>query len=140
MDSASAPRITEALQELAAIAEVDVVVVARGGGSLADLFAFCDETLCRTVALLRVPVIASIGHHTDRTLPDERGELQLTDAIKLLIQRGESVHAWLLAPDQRRYDVGNFESYFRTFVDFALADERYGYLARKYIKAKAYEL
>ena len=51
--------------------EVEVVVVARGGGSLADLFAFCDETLCRTVALLRVPVIASVGHHTDRTLIDD---------------------------------------------------------------------
>ena len=36
-----------------------MIVVARGGGSLADLFAFCDETLCRTVALLRVPVISS---------------------------------------------------------------------------------
>jgi exodeoxyribonuclease VII large subunit len=48
-----------------------VVIVARGGGSLADLFAFCDEALCRTVALLRVPVIASVGHHTDRTLIDD---------------------------------------------------------------------
>jgi exodeoxyribonuclease VII large subunit len=48
-----------------------VIVVARGGGSLADLFAFCDETLCRTVALLRVPVISSVGHHTDRTLIDD---------------------------------------------------------------------
>jgi hypothetical protein len=36
--------------------------------------------------------------------------------------------------------VGNFESYFETFVDFALADERYGYLVRKFIKRKAYEL
>ena len=44
---------------------------ARGGGSLADLFAFCDETLCRTVALLRVPVVASVGHHTDQTLIDD---------------------------------------------------------------------
>ena len=48
-----------------------MIVVARGGGSLADLFAFCDETLCRTVAMLRVPVIASVGHHTDRTLIDD---------------------------------------------------------------------
>lgn len=75
-----------------------------------------------------------------RTLPDRGGEIQLTDAIKLLIQMGQPVYAWLLRPEQRRYDVGNFESYFRTFIDFALADERYGYLARKYIKAKAYEL
>jgi UTP--glucose-1-phosphate uridylyltransferase len=76
----------------------------------------------------------------NRTLPDRRGEIQLTDAIRLLVKRGEPVYAWLLPPDQRRYDVGNFESYFRAFVDFALADEQYGYLARKYIKAKAYEL
>jgi exodeoxyribonuclease VII large subunit len=70
-DRHAAPAITRALQDLAACVEVDVIVVARGGGSLADLFAFCDETLCRTVALLRVPVIASVGHHTDRTLIDE---------------------------------------------------------------------
>ena len=76
----------------------------------------------------------------DRTLPDRRGEIQLTDAIRLLIQQGQPVQALLLAPDQLRYDVGNFESYFRTFIDLALADERYGYLVRKYIKAKAYEL
>ncbi len=76
----------------------------------------------------------------DRTLPDRRGEVQITDAIRLLIQQGQPVYAWLLAPDQIRYDVGNFESYFRTFIDFALADERYGYLVRKYLKAKAYEL
>jgi UTP--glucose-1-phosphate uridylyltransferase len=75
-----------------------------------------------------------------RTPPDRNGEIQLTDAIKLLIQMGQPVYAWLLRPDQRRYDIGNFESYFRTFIDFILADERYGYLARQYIKAKAYEL
>jgi UTP--glucose-1-phosphate uridylyltransferase len=76
----------------------------------------------------------------ERTLPDRNGEIQLTNAIKLLIQMGQPVYAWLLRPEQRRYDVGNFESYFRTFIDFVLADERYGYLARQYIKAKAYEL
>ncbi len=70
-DRHAAPGITAALRELAAIQEVEVIIVARGGGSLADLFAFCDEGLCRTVALLRVPVIASVGHHTDRTLIDD---------------------------------------------------------------------
>jgi len=70
-DRHAAPRIAAALRELAAISEVEVVIVARGGGSLADLFAFCDEALCRTVALLRVPVISSVGHHTDRTLIDD---------------------------------------------------------------------
>src|SRR3954467_14788024 len=70
-DRHAAPAITRALQDLAAREEIDVIVIARGGGSLADLFAFCDETLCRTVALLRVPVISSVGHHTDRTLLDD---------------------------------------------------------------------
>jgi exodeoxyribonuclease VII large subunit len=70
-DRHAAPRIAAALRELAAVPEVEVVIVARGGGSLADLFAFCDEALCRTVALLRVPVISSVGHHTDRTLIDD---------------------------------------------------------------------
>jgi exodeoxyribonuclease VII large subunit len=70
-DRHAAPQIAAALRELAALQEVEVVIVARGGGSLADLFAFCDEALCRTVALLRVPVISSVGHHTDRTLIDD---------------------------------------------------------------------
>jgi exodeoxyribonuclease VII large subunit len=70
-DRHAAPAVTRALQDLAACPDVEVIVVARGGGSLADLFAFCDETLCRTVALLRVPVISSVGHHTDRTLLDD---------------------------------------------------------------------
>ncbi len=70
-DRHAAPAITRALQDLAALGGVDVAIVARGGGSLADLLCFCDETLCRTVALLSVPVIASVGHHTDRTLLDD---------------------------------------------------------------------
>jgi exodeoxyribonuclease VII large subunit len=68
-DRHAAPAMVRALGDLAA--EVEVVIVARGGGSLADLLCFCDETLCRTVALLGVPVVASVGHHTDRTLLDD---------------------------------------------------------------------
>jgi len=70
-DRHAAPQIGAALRDLAATGAVEVIVVARGGGSLTDLLAFSDELLCRTVALLPVPVIASIGHHTDRTLLDE---------------------------------------------------------------------
>jgi exodeoxyribonuclease VII large subunit len=70
-DRHAAPAIVRALGELAGTARAEVVIVARGGGSLVDLLCFCDETLCRTVALLGVPVIASVGHHTDRTLLDD---------------------------------------------------------------------
>ena len=70
-DRRAAPAIAAALRELSACGEIEIVIVARGGGSLADLYAFCDEALCRTIALLRVPVIASVGHHADRTLIDD---------------------------------------------------------------------
>jgi exodeoxyribonuclease VII large subunit len=70
-DHRAAPRIGAAVRELAAVGGVEVIVIARGGGSTTDLLAFSDETLCRTVALLPVPVIASIGHHSDRTLLDD---------------------------------------------------------------------
>ena len=67
----AAPEIARALADLAAVEQVEVAVVCRGGGSLTDLWAFCDENLCRTVALLRLPVISAIGHESDRTLIDE---------------------------------------------------------------------
>ena len=70
-DRHAAPAITRAMQDLAALPEVELIVVCRGGGSLADLWAFCDETLCRTVALLRVPVISAVGHERDSTLIDD---------------------------------------------------------------------
>ena len=70
-DRHAAPAVATRPPGSRGLREVEVMIVARGGGSVADLFAFCDETLCRTVALLRVPVIASVGHHTDRTLIDD---------------------------------------------------------------------
>jgi exodeoxyribonuclease VII large subunit len=70
-DRRAAPAIAAAIQELAARPEVEAILVTRGGGSLADLWAFCDETLCRTVAMLRVPVISAIGHERDSTLIDD---------------------------------------------------------------------
>jgi exodeoxyribonuclease VII large subunit len=70
-DRHAAPAIAMALQDLAARPEVEAIVVTRGGGSLADLWAFCDETLCRTVAMLRVPVVSAVGHERDSTLIDD---------------------------------------------------------------------
>ena len=74
-----------------------------------------------------------------RTAPDRNGELQLTDAIKLLLQLGHRVIAVPLREGERRYDIGNFESYFLAFMDFALADEKYGYMVRQHLKRKARE-
>ncbi len=68
---AAAPRIRAAITQLAEIPEVETIIVSRGGGSLTDLWAFCDEHLCRTVAMLRVPVISAVGHDVDHTLIDD---------------------------------------------------------------------
>jgi UTP--glucose-1-phosphate uridylyltransferase len=76
----------------------------------------------------------------ERTAADRSGELQLTDSIRLMIQLGHKVRAMRLRPGETRYDIGNFESYFKAFIDFALADVKYGYLIRQYLKRKAREL
>jgi exodeoxyribonuclease VII large subunit len=70
-DRRAAAAITNAVSDLAVLEEVETIVVTRGGGSIADLWAFCDEALCRTVALLGKPVISAVGHEVDRTLIDD---------------------------------------------------------------------
>jgi UTP--glucose-1-phosphate uridylyltransferase len=71
----------------------------------------------------------------DRVEPGKGGEIQLTDAIRLVIQDGGKVYGVRLRNGERRYDIGNFESYFRAFVEFALADEKYGAALRDYLVA-----
>ena len=66
--------------------------------------------------------------------PGSGGEYQLTDAIRLIIQGGGNVYGVRLRADEHRYDVGNFESYFQAFVEFALADEKCGDKLRAYLK------
>ena len=71
-----------------------------------------------------------------RVGPDSRGEIQLTDAIRMMCEEGRRVMAVKLPPNERRYDIGNFPSYFETFVEFALADPDYG----PHLRARLHEL
>ncbi len=66
-----------------------------------------------------------------RVEPDARQEIQLTDAIRMLCESGERVMGVKLPAGEKRYDIGNFGSYFKTFVEFALADPLYGPGVRK---------
>lgn len=66
-----------------------------------------------------------------QTQPGKGGEIQLTDAIRLLMHDGDKVFGVCLNGQEKRYDIGNFDSYFRAFVEFALADDKYGESLRR---------
>lgn len=69
-----------------------------------------------------------------RTRPGKGGEIQLTDAIRLILQDGGKVYGIRLSDVERRFDIGNFEAYFRAFVEFALADEKHGAVLRQFVE------
>jgi UTP--glucose-1-phosphate uridylyltransferase len=69
-----------------------------------------------------------------RTGFDHRGEIQLTDAIRLMLREGRRIVGVRLPSSEKRYDIGNFDSYFETFVEFALTDPVYGARLRKHVK------
>jgi len=74
-----------------------------------------------------------------RTPPGKSGEIQLTDAIRLIIKQGGSVFGMKLHQGERRFDIGNYDAYFRAFVEFALADEKYGASLRKFVRQLLHE-
>ncbi|MQG37908.1 MAG: exodeoxyribonuclease VII large subunit [SAR202 cluster bacterium] len=66
----SAPEIVKAFEVLNSMESIDVAIVARGGGSLEDLWAFNEEIVARAIFSSNVPVISAIGHETDNTIAD----------------------------------------------------------------------
>ena len=84
----SAAEVIEALERLERDARVDVIIVARGGGSVEDLLSFSDEALIRVVHNLRTPVVSAIGHEPDQPLLDLVADVRAstpTDAAKLVV-------------------------------------------------------
>lgn len=82
------PEIVEALAELDAIPDIDVIVIARGGGSVEDLLPFSNETLIRAVSSARTPVVSAIGHEQDVPILDLVADLRAstpTDAAKRIV-------------------------------------------------------
>ncbi|GAB6986478.1 exodeoxyribonuclease VII large subunit [Nocardioides pyridinolyticus] len=84
----SASEVIEAVERLDRNADVEVIVVARGGGSVEDLLPFSDEALIRAVAKVRTPVVSAIGHEPDQPLLDLVADVRAstpTDAAKLVV-------------------------------------------------------
>ena len=86
------PEVVTALQALDGSAEVDVIVIARGGGSVEDLLPFSNEALLRAVSAARTPVVSAIGHDVDTPLLDHVADLRAstpTDAAKAVVPDAE---------------------------------------------------
>ena len=97
------PQIVEALRALDAHPDVDVIVLARGGGSVEDLLPFSDETLCREIVRCTTPVVSAIGHEPDNPLCDLVADLRAatpTDAAKRIVPDTAAEQA--LVSDLRR--------------------------------------
>ncbi|MBZ8176974.1 exodeoxyribonuclease VII large subunit [Corynebacterium sp. 3HC-13] len=82
------PQIIDALKQLDAVADVDVIIIARGGGSVEDLLPFSEEALLRAVAQTRTPVVSAIGHEPDNPVLDDIADIRAatpTDAAKRIV-------------------------------------------------------
>ncbi|RPI28918.1 MAG: UTP--glucose-1-phosphate uridylyltransferase [Acidobacteria bacterium] len=73
------------------------------------------------------------------TRPGKNQEIQLTDAIRLLLKNGEKVIGVCLPPEEHRYDIGNFQSYFEAFIEFALNDPQLGPKLRESVREFLHE-
>lgn len=117
------------------------VVQAAGDG---DVFPIVDliekpapeEAPSRLAIAARYVFSPAIYEALDKTPVGRGGELQLTDAIRVLLASGGKVMGVRLPPDEERYDIGNFQSYFEAFFDFALSDPQCGPSLERRLKAR----
>jgi UTP--glucose-1-phosphate uridylyltransferase len=110
----------------------------KGAGDLFELEDVvekpsADEAPSNLAIAARYVFSPQIFTALQRTPAGKGGEIQLTDAIRLIIREGGKVLGMRLSKNERRFDIGNYDAYFRAFVEFALADEKYGASLRKFL-------
>ncbi|MBI1873370.1 MAG: UTP--glucose-1-phosphate uridylyltransferase [Acidobacteria bacterium] len=145
-------RMTRAFDDLGAAAIIAVEEVApeeahrygivhprNGTGDLFELDGLIEkpprEQAPSNLAIAARYVLSpAIFEALDQTPAGVGGEIQLTDAISRLIQQGRRVYGMRLRSDERRFDIGNFDAYFRAFVEFAIADGKHGPALRTFLQ------
>jgi len=111
----------------------------KGGGDVFEVEDLIEkpaitEAPSNLAIAARYVFAPSIFEAIEKTKPGKGGEIQLTDAIRLVLKGGGKVFGMKLMGEERRFDIGNFEAYFQAFVEFALADEKFGKSLREYVK------
>ncbi len=105
-------QVTAALQELDELDHVEVIVIARGGGSVEDLLPFSNEALVRAVANCHTPVVSAIGHETDTPLLDLVADLRAstpTDAAKRIVPDLHEESQQVAAAKSRLGELVNYQ-------------------------------
>jgi UTP--glucose-1-phosphate uridylyltransferase len=123
-------------------AEVVHYGIAKPESSPGDIFALSDivekpsvrEAPSQLAVAARYVFSAEIFAFLHQTEPGKANEIQLTDAIRKMIAAGRKVLGIKLSPDEPRQDIGNFESYFRAFIEYALADPQCGPTVRRQLE------
>ncbi|HUT94768.1 MAG TPA: UTP--glucose-1-phosphate uridylyltransferase [Thermoguttaceae bacterium] len=115
--------------------------IAKPRGAVDDVFELEDliekpdvaEAPSNLAVAARYVLSSQVFDYLKMTPPGKGDEIQLTDAIRMMIRDGAKAFGVRLPAGERRFDIGNFESYFRAFAEFALADPDYGPALRSYV-------
>ena len=117
--------------------------IAQPRGNVGDVFELQDliekptieQAPSRLAVAARYVFSPKIFQALSQTVPGKGGEIQLTDAISSVLRDGGKGYGIKLTAGEQRYDIGNFESYFQAFTEFALADPDYGPRLKDHIKS-----
>jgi exodeoxyribonuclease VII large subunit len=118
------PKIVLAIRQLNQFEDIDVIILARGGGSMEDLWAFNDERVVRVIAESRIPIVTGVGHETDTTLADYVSDFRAPTPT------GAAV---VVTPDKNELlaDLAGMQLMLNDYIDHKIQQYRQNLLAEK---------